>query len=496
MVLLYSSRNTRRAKDGLLLVTLGKVRSVFKLTRYLLLLVLSAAPLAHAALVSNGDGTVTDSATALMWDQCTYGRSGADCAGGVAFAGSWADAMVQASSANMSVYKGYSDWRVPNKKELDSIVKRDVYDPAIDTAVFPNSSSASYWTASTLVPLPTYAWAVAFYDGNIYGDDKRLSYPIRLVRGGQTWASYDSLAVIDGNCGSAQSTNLITSVPSANLCSGGSTAGSVTSGAAAYTWSCAGNNGGSTASCSASRGYTVTPSAGSGGSISPSIPQVVAYNTNTTFTATATSGYIVAGVSGCGGGLTGSTYVTGGATENCTVQATYALNTSYSGNSPSGSGSVATGLNGGGPACGFAAVGYQTAASVAPLPAGLSFPHGVLTFSTNTCDVGGTITVTLTYPQALPANVKFYKYGPPETGRPSQWYEHPATIVGNTVTYQVTDGGAGDRSDVAGVIADPAGIAIPSSATSVPVLSQWSVALLIGLMGVVVATRRGVKRRT
>ena len=65
---------------------------------------------------------------------------------------------------------------------------------------------------------------------------------------------------------------------------------------------CAGSGGGSTASCSASRGYTVTPSAGANGSISPSTAQVVAYNATPAFTLSANVGY-TASASGCGGSL-------------------------------------------------------------------------------------------------------------------------------------------------------------------------------------------------
>ena len=71
--------------------------------------------------------------------------------------------------------------------------------------------------------------------------------------------------------------------------------------------------------------YTVTASAGQGGSISPSSRQVTAGNT-TSFKVTAYSGYYISSVSGCSGNLNGSTYVTGPINSNCHVYANFNQN--------------------------------------------------------------------------------------------------------------------------------------------------------------------------
>src|SRR4030042_2482695 len=73
--------------------------------------------------------------------------------------------------------------------------------------------------------------------------------------------------------------------------------------------------------------YTVTPSAGIGGSISPSTPQTVNYNENISFTVTPNTGYSIASVTGCGGTLAGNTYTTDYITSDCTVTASFAINT-------------------------------------------------------------------------------------------------------------------------------------------------------------------------
>lgn len=130
-------------------------------------------------------------------------------------------------------------------------------------------------------------------------------------------------APVAGTCGSAAGATT-TSAPSANLCTSGS-ATSVATATAAYSWSCAGANGGATESCTAPRAFTVSATAGANGSISPASKDVVG-NTSTTFTVTPTSGY-AATVSGCGGTLSGTTYTTGAITAACSVSATFAVQT-------------------------------------------------------------------------------------------------------------------------------------------------------------------------
>ncbi len=74
--------------------------------------------------------------------------------------------------------------------------------------------------------------------------------------------------------------------------------------------------------------YTVTPSAGAGGTINPSTPQTVNYNATTSFTVTPNTGYHIVSIGGtCGGSLVGNTYTTNAVTADCTVVANFAINT-------------------------------------------------------------------------------------------------------------------------------------------------------------------------
>jgi len=128
-----------------------------------------------------------------------------------------------------------------------------------------------------------------------------------------------------GVCGAANG-QAFTSTPVANLCSAG-TPTSV-AGSGPWTWSCTGADGGTTASCTAAiiRTWTVTPSVGTGGTISPDTPQTVNHNTSTQFTVTAATGYTASVGGTCGGSLNGTTYTTNPVTGNCAVSATFTAN--------------------------------------------------------------------------------------------------------------------------------------------------------------------------
>ena len=284
---------------------------------------------AWAAFTDNGDGTITDTSTGLVWDKCSRGQvwdntTPPGTCTGTASTHDWAAALAQATAANSASHRGHADWRLPNRTELESLVKIESFAPAIDGTFFPGTAPLGYWTSTTHAPSPAGAWLVYFGNGGTSANGKTYTFPVRPVRSGQWFGAFDAPApVVNGACGGDHGVAVL-AAPSASLCSAGVT-GSVTSAAAAFTWSCAGTGGGSTAACSAPRQYNVTPTAGAGGSISPGSAQAVTYNASTSFTVTPGSGYGISTVSGCGGSLAGSTYTTGAVTTNCTVSASFSL---------------------------------------------------------------------------------------------------------------------------------------------------------------------------
>ncbi len=78
-----------------------------------------------------------------------------------------------------------TDWRVPTRRELLSIVHHGAYSPAIDGAYFPSTVNDRYWTNDFYAPYPASAWVVDFYFGNAVADGKTGTNHVRLVRSGQ-----------------------------------------------------------------------------------------------------------------------------------------------------------------------------------------------------------------------------------------------------------------------------------------------------------------------
>jgi hypothetical protein len=114
---------------------------------------------------NNGDGTVTDLATGLMWSK-------ADSGTGL----NWSNALAWVQAKNAAGYLGYNDWRLPNAKELQSIV--DYYrapatslsaaiNPVFDCTAIVNEAGATdypcYWTSTTFSSLTPSNGTAAVY---------------------------------------------------------------------------------------------------------------------------------------------------------------------------------------------------------------------------------------------------------------------------------------------------------------------------------------------
>jgi hypothetical protein len=121
----------------------------------------------------NGDGTVTDVGTGLMWQK---GYSSEEM--------NWEEALAYCEGLNLG---GYTDWRLPNKKELRSLVDYSRYNPAINTTYFPNTAASWYWSSTTNANGTDSAWIMDFNDGYDHYGLKGDSYYARAVRGGQYW---------------------------------------------------------------------------------------------------------------------------------------------------------------------------------------------------------------------------------------------------------------------------------------------------------------------
>ncbi len=138
--------------------------------------------------IQHNNGTVTDTATRLVWMRCSLGQTwdGTTCQGDAQLL-NWQQALQAPQTTN---FAEYNNWRLPNIKELASIVEEACYNPAINLTIFPNTPFAvgsSYWSSSQSGWSTQLlgAWVLGFNDGSkgAVGDNGQ-NRPVRLVRSG------------------------------------------------------------------------------------------------------------------------------------------------------------------------------------------------------------------------------------------------------------------------------------------------------------------------
>lgn len=145
-----------------------------------------ASPSAAVHLKDNGNGTVTDTKTGLMWKKCPEGINGNGCENGKAEKFKWQFALDHVKALNEGDgYAGHKDWRVPTIEELLSLVDKYAKDPSIDGNFFPKTPfDAIYWS-STLTDDGENVACVGFAIGKRLWTFKFDSVYVRLVRGGE-----------------------------------------------------------------------------------------------------------------------------------------------------------------------------------------------------------------------------------------------------------------------------------------------------------------------
>jgi len=161
-------------------------------------------PQNQARFVDNGDGTVTDQSTDLMWEKKSdddgihdqdnvYTWSSETDEEGVNPTGTAFTEFLAA--LNAEPFAGHADWRMPTRAELETILDLERSAPTTDVAFdldcvagcSVTTCSCSYfldpvWSFTTYFDTPVCAWLVSFEDGAVDPDYKNTPYPVRAVR--------------------------------------------------------------------------------------------------------------------------------------------------------------------------------------------------------------------------------------------------------------------------------------------------------------------------
>ncbi len=128
--------------------------------------------------VDNNDGTITDTASCLQWQKAMMNET----VNGVYIdIYNWQDALAASEKLSLA---GHSDWRLPNKNELLSLVDYSRYVPAIEPVFVDTSFSSGFWSSTTYAYRPDYAWFSYFGDGYDFFGFKESIFRVRAVRGG------------------------------------------------------------------------------------------------------------------------------------------------------------------------------------------------------------------------------------------------------------------------------------------------------------------------
>jgi hypothetical protein len=131
----------------------------------------------------SSDRVVKDSLTGLEWQGCAAGLTGDLCETGSATEMTWQQALSYCEGLS---HGGHTDWTLPNRTELQSILDlRLHFPPRIDAVAFPGTPSSWFWSSSSDVSssLPAAAWDVEFGAGFVSFSDKNYAKPARCVRG-------------------------------------------------------------------------------------------------------------------------------------------------------------------------------------------------------------------------------------------------------------------------------------------------------------------------
>jgi hypothetical protein len=124
-----------------------------------------------------------------MWTQDANAPGPAECHPKIGK--TWQQALDYVTCLNSNAYLGYTDWRLPNRKELHSLTDYSRYNPALPAGhPFTNVQANFYWSSTTFANSTGGAWIVSMYVGYVgsgsKGDPGYYGFYVWPVRSGQT----------------------------------------------------------------------------------------------------------------------------------------------------------------------------------------------------------------------------------------------------------------------------------------------------------------------
>ncbi|MEM7182995.1 MAG: DUF1566 domain-containing protein, partial [Spirochaetota bacterium] len=135
---------------------------------------------AASNFTDNGDGTVKDNSTGLVWQKCSNGQGTTDCSSGSASNSTWTAAISYCNSLSLAS----RSWRLPNLHELWSITNETTSTtPIINTTAFPSTDLASYWSSNTRQSTGSDGFGINYSNGAFTFFATTNAYKARCVSG-------------------------------------------------------------------------------------------------------------------------------------------------------------------------------------------------------------------------------------------------------------------------------------------------------------------------
>ena len=149
--------------------------------------------------VDNGDGTITDLNTGLMWEKKSDDGSLHDKDNVYSWSSTGTEDTIWdwLDDLNAGAFARRRDWRIPNVKELMSLVDYQASAPSVhrtfDTGCAERCTvltcsctpkTTNYWSSTSLTDAPLYVWLVDFNSGSVFSMIRTDHFRVRAVRGG------------------------------------------------------------------------------------------------------------------------------------------------------------------------------------------------------------------------------------------------------------------------------------------------------------------------
>ena len=153
--------------------------------RVIFLIMIGLSLLRAEFIRNDSQGVVLDTTTFLQWQDNNASSSI-----------SWVDAIEYCKVLNLG---GYTDWRLANKIEMNSIVDVTITTPPLIDPVFQNTEISYYWSSTTYIGSGTgIAWVANYNFGNQEHRDKTLNSSLRCVRGSNSNNDTTIVTAVDG----------------------------------------------------------------------------------------------------------------------------------------------------------------------------------------------------------------------------------------------------------------------------------------------------------